>query len=116
MNKYKGVVEIDILGEKRGFKFGMASMAMLCQLEKCTLNEVQEKLGKGEIGTNLNLYYSAAVQFARLFKKQEPTYEEVCNWIDHLSEDQNKEAVSAAFATYEDPNQTAPEKAGQPGT
>lgn len=112
--KYKGVVEIDVLGESRGFKFGMAAMAQLCQLEKCDLNEVQERLGKGNLTTNLNLYYSAAVQFARLNKKPEPSFEEVCNWIDHLNEDQNKEAVSAAFATYDDPNLAAPEK-GQSG-
>ncbi|MEB3210265.1 MAG: hypothetical protein VKL39_02875 [Leptolyngbyaceae bacterium] len=115
MDKYKGVVEIEILGEKRGFKFGIASMAMLCKLENCSLNEVQKKLQDSDIGANLNLYYSAAVQFARLYKQKEPTYEEVCNWIDHLSQDQNEEAVKAAFAMYEDPNQTALQKEGQAG-
>ena len=107
-NKHKGVVEIEILGEVRGFKFGMACMAMLCTLEKTNLKEVQERLKEENLSTSLNLYYSAAVQYARLFKKDEPTFEEVADWIDNMTLEQNTEAVNVAFAQYTDPNVQAP--------
>lgn len=114
MNQYKGVVEIDILGQKRGFKFGMACSAMLCKLEKCTLKEVQERLTASDQSTMCNMYYAAAVQYCRLFKiKDEPTYEDVANWIDNMSLAQNEEAVKTAFAQYEDPNGSAPPQTGQ---
>jgi len=108
-NKHKGVVEIEILGEQRGFKFGMACMAMLCEREKTTLKEVQERLGSENLTTSLNLYYSAAVQYARLFKAAEPSFEEVADWIDNMSLEQNQEAVGVAFAQYSDPNVKASE-------
>lgn len=109
-DKYKGVVEIDILGAKRGFKFGMACTAMLCKLEGLKLSEVQAKLAENDSGAMCNFYYSAAVQYHRLFKVvgQEPTYEEVANWIDNMSLQDNEQAVKAAFEQYEDPNKVAP--------
>lgn len=119
MNQYKGVVEIEILGEKRGFKFGMACTAMLCKIEGCSLKEVQERLAANDQSTMCNMYYAAAVQYVRLKnteqteKVKEPTFEEVANWIDNMSLTQNEDAVKTAFAQYEDPNGKAPETAGQ---
>lgn len=107
IDKYKGVVEIEILGEQRGFKFGMAAMAQLCQLEGSNLKGVQEKLSAADIGTMINLLYSAAVQYSKLYKKEVPTYEEVANWIDHL-DGKESEIIQAAFYQHESPNQTAP--------
>jgi len=113
-NKYKGVVEIEICGEKVGFKFGMACMAMLCKLENATLQQVQERLGSSDLNTSLNFYYSAAVQYAKLYKTKEPSFEEVANYVDNMSTDQMTEAVKVAFGQYVDPNEKAPEAtAGQ---
>jgi hypothetical protein len=103
IDKYKGVVEVEILGEKRGFKFGMAAMAQLCQLEGTNLKGVQERLGEGEIGTMVNLLFAAAYQYAALNKAEKPTYEEVANWIDHLEGKEN-EILQAAFYQHKDPN------------
>ena len=74
-DKYKGVVEIEILGAKRGFKFGMACMAQLCKLEQSSLAKVQEMLATNEPGIICNMYFAAAVQYAKLYKLAEvPTY------------------------------------------
>jgi hypothetical protein len=114
MNKYKGVVEKEIGGETVGFKFGMGSMAMLCDLEKDTLKNVIEKLGDATLlKTQINFYYAAAVQYARLFKKEEPNFEQVANWMDCLSADIKEEIGKAAFEQYEDPNVKAPQTEGQ---
>ena len=103
IDKYKGVVEVEILGEKRGFKFGMAAMAQLCQLEGTNLKGVQDRLGEGEIGTMINLLFAAAQQYSALKKEEKPTYEEVANWIDHLEGKEN-EILQAAFYQHKDPN------------
>jgi hypothetical protein len=106
-DKFKGVVEIEILGEQRGFKFGMAAMVMLCKLENKDLNGVQESIAKGDIQSFANMMYAAAVQYAKLYKKPEPSFEEVANWLDHI-EDKAGEILSTAFAQPESPNLVAP--------
>jgi threonine dehydrogenase-like Zn-dependent dehydrogenase len=107
-DKFKGVVELEILGEQRGFKFGMAAMVQLTKLENTNLAGVQDNLAKGEISTLINLLYAAAVQYAKLYKKDVPSFEDVANWIDHLD---GKEAdiIKTAFAIPDEvPNPTAP--------
>lgn len=106
-DKFKGVVEIEILGEQRGFKFGMAATIMLIKLEETDLVGVQDKLAKGDLETYINLLYCAAVQYAKLYKKDIPSFEDVANWVDHL-EGKESEIIKTAFATPEDPNPTAP--------
>jgi len=113
-DKYKGVVEIEILGEKRGFKFGWAANAMLCKLENAKFSVVQARLASEDPSVVCNFYYAGAIQYCRLFKvEKEPTYEDVANWIDHLSLEQNVEALKIAFAQYVDPNKEAPQTEGQ---
>jgi hypothetical protein len=51
IDKYKGVVEIEIFGEQRGFKFGMAAMAQLCHLEGTNWEGVQKRFLAAEITT-----------------------------------------------------------------
>jgi hypothetical protein len=106
-DKYKGVVEIEILGEQRGFKFGMAAMVMLCKLENKDLKGVQEALNVGDLPTYINLMYAAAVQYAKLYKKPEPSFEEVANWLDHI-EGKESEIIKAAFYQDATPNPVAP--------
>jgi threonine dehydrogenase-like Zn-dependent dehydrogenase len=106
-DKFKGVVEIEVLGEQRGFKFGMAAMVMMCKLEGKDLNGVQESLNNGELPTFINLMYAAAVQYAKLYKKPEPSFEEVANWLDHLDGKEN-EIIKTAFQQSESPNPVAP--------
>ncbi len=119
VDKYKGVVESEILGEKRGFKFGIATMAMLCEMENKTFADVIKLLDDpSNLKTQINFYYAAAVQYVRLFRKdhpnlQEPSFEEVANWMDSVSEKLKEEMNEAAFAHYQDPNKEAPVSPGQ---
>lgn len=119
-DKYKGVVEIDISGEKRGFKFGISAMSMLCELENCSLKEVVERLDDtSNLKTQVNFYYSAAISFVRLKNAeekttlQEPTFDQVANWIDCLAVDIKNQLNEIAFAQYVDPNKEAPQETGQ---
>lgn len=116
VNKYKGVAEIEILGAIRGFKFGTAAMAQLCQLEKCGLSEVSKRLDNADenLGTQLNFYFTAAYQYSKLNKQEPPTFEEVANWIDSMVYEQKDQLNKTAFASYDDPNVKAPQEEGQP--
>lgn len=111
--KYKGVVELEICGEVVGFKFGLATTKLNCELEglKCDaegLEELGKRLAAQNPSTYLNFYYAGAISYARLFKKPEPTFDEVCNWVDNLETTQSEEALKTAFLQPTDPNPTAP--------
>lgn len=120
-DKYKGIVEIEILGEKRGFKFGTASMLQLCQVLKCSLVDVVKRLDdKSDLEVQLNFFYTGACQYVRLKKADdkdyvvaEPTFEQVANWVDSILPSQKEEITNAAFSQYADPNTEAPKTAGQ---
>src|SRR5688572_16538162 len=113
IKKYKGVAEFEILGEVRGFKFGMGAMMRLCQLEGTNFKGVQEKLSQGDITVMVHLLYSAAVEYCKLYKKEnEPSLAEVANWADELG-DKLSEVLSMAFEQATDPNPTALQKEGQ---
>jgi ABC-type molybdate transport system substrate-binding protein len=108
-DKFKGVVELEILGEQRGFKYGMAALVQLTKLEDTNLAGVQEKLANGDISTIVNLVYTGAVQYAKLYKKEIPSFEDVANWIDHINGDQLSSIIKTSFAIPEEsPNPTAP--------
>ncbi len=119
-DKYKGVVEIEILGEVRGFKFGTAYLAMLCELEGVKLSTIIRRFSDPEdIAIKLKHYYVGAVQYVRLKNAEEkkglpePTYEQVCNWVDSLDQEQRNKIDETAFSKYQDPNTTAPQTEGQ---
>lgn len=109
--KYKGVVELEICGEKAGFKFGMATTKLSCELEglKCDaegVTELSSRLASQSPSTYLNFFFAAAKCYSRLFKQPEPSFDEVCNWVDNMEQGQAEQSISDAFA--QPPNPTAP--------
>ena len=108
MNEYKGIFEIEILGKKRGFKFGMGAFAHACRLDGCSIGEIASRIIGGDLQSQLILIYTASVQYARLQKEIEPTQEQVNDWIDHVGIDQFGSAMVSAFRTS--PNAEAPKE------
>lgn len=112
--KVKGLLEIEIAGEKRGFKFGILQMAQLKDLEKCSIKELAERFDDPEnFMVKVHLFYSGAYQYAKLKGIPPPTVEEVGSWMDELMDQQKEELNRAAFSTFQDPNEKAPEATGQ---
>lgn len=109
-DKYKGVVEMQILGEQRCFKFGTASMIQLCKMLNVTLPELVEKLNNpNDLEARVGFFYTAACQHVDLYQKgTKPTFAEVANWIDHMSVGQQNEIADISFASHKDPNTEAP--------
>lgn len=110
-DKYKGVVEMEVLGEMRGFKMGIATLIMLSKMEGLDINQLQPMIAK-DVRVFVNFMYCSAVQYAKLFKKPEPSFEEVANWLDNMEENAQVQIVRDAFGVKdvpeEDPNPKAP--------
>ena len=119
-DRYKGVAELEILGEKIGFKFGVATMSLLCDLENDTFKNVVARLDDPtNVKTQINFYFAAAVCYIRLKNADdktnliEPTFDQVANWMDSVSAEVKEKLNETAFATYQDPNSQAPQETGQ---
>jgi hypothetical protein len=82
MNQYKGIVEIEILGQKRGFKFGTMQAALFCKSLNCKINDMVKLLDGSDLEAQITWYWAAAVAYARLFKQDEPSKDDVAAWID----------------------------------
>lgn len=110
MNKFKGIVELKINDEIRGFKFGILSTEMATKETGCSFGEFQKLLESGDLTAVINTYWAGAVCYAELKNKEIPTRREVADWIESMgdSEDVNKN-ISEAFGVHQDPNKPAPE-------
>lgn len=109
-DKYKGVVEIDILGEKRGFKVGTRSLILFCEMEKIPFNGAEDHLKNGGTAVGLKFYHCAAIAYAKLMNKPEPSFDDLCAWVDELGFAKMEKELEEASKT---PNSEAPITTGQ---
>lgn len=109
MDQYKGVLKLDILGVQRGFKFGTMQAAIFCKEMNVNLSGLTEVLNDNNIEAQIVWYWSAAVSYARLFKIEEPTKDEVAAWIDTFGSDRLEAEAAAANIV---PNEEAPTNQG----
>lgn len=116
VDKYKGIIELDVSGSKVGFKFGIRSMTLFCESQKINIKESQKYLEYAAKDTNMGViisfYHSAAVAYARLMKKPEPSLDEVFAWVDEVGMDAMEKKISEV---HKIPNEEAPMQAGQSG-
>lgn len=105
MNQYKGIVEMEILGSKKGFKFGTMQAALFCKAMNCKLSDMPQLLDGDDIEAQLNWYWTAAVAYARLFKQEEPSKDDVAAWIDTYGFEAMDKTVNENVAV---PNEQAP--------
>lgn len=109
--KYKGIAELEICGDKVGFKFGMATTKYCCELEglKCDAEGTKElgvRLASLNPETYMNFFYAAHVCYTRLFKTTEYSFDEVCNYVDNMNPEVTQQVIQDAFA--QPPNSAAP--------
>lgn len=72
MLQFKGIVERDINGKKVFFKFNMASLTMLGDLQKISFQELGLELGSPKLSTIVNFLYAAAAVYDRQDKPKVP--------------------------------------------
>lgn len=105
IDKYKGLVTLDILGRKCGFKFGTMQAALFCKEMKCKLPEMAGFLDGSDLDAQITWYWAAAVSYSRLLKQEEPSKDEVAAWIDSFGFSAMEQQASEAMIS---PNENAP--------
>jgi len=111
IDSYKGIVSVEILGRKRGFKFGTMQAALFCKDMQCKLPQIAQMLDGTDIEAQISWYWSAAVAYSRLMKEDEPSKDEVAAWIDSygFSEMEAKTSEAIISPKNDGPGQTDPE-------
>ena len=111
VDKYKGTVEIEIGGELRGFKFGTRAMSLFCQNQKIPFSQVEKYMDEkqNDIDVTVTFFWCGAVAYSRLFKKPEPSIEEVYAWVDEGVMNTLNGAIKEMSPNEEAPNQPGPQ-------
>ncbi len=98
-------------------------MGKACRLEKCTLDQLFERLGiageesKVDLVTINNFFYAAAINYTE--GKGLPvdfTAQDVSDWLDENGLDKTMQMMKEAIQTPEIKNQAAPSETGQSDT
>jgi hypothetical protein len=106
-----GIFDFTISEKPRGFKFGTYALKVATDLEKCSLSDFMLKFSSDEglrninIGTLINVFYGAAVHYAKS-KKQEIDFNDadVSDWIDELGYDEATRMLTEGFQQYSPKN------------
>jgi hypothetical protein len=107
--KSKGILEIEVNGEMRRFKFGTLHIAILLEMEKCNMGELLQRLSEpSNLMLIVRYFHVAACQYSRLKKETDPSIEEVADWYDNMTPEQREALNKAALETFIDPNESAP--------
>lgn len=114
--KSKSVIEIEIGGIKRGFKFGTYSMAVTCEKENCSLGVLIDRITQDEVQpmTILHVIYGGAVFYAKSHQ-QKIDFDEttVSDWLDELGFEVAMKLLRQGLEVYEPKNSAAPVMPGQ---
>jgi hypothetical protein len=109
----KKIFEMEVEGAKRGFRFGMWTNGKACELEKCTIDELFERLGitggSPSIMTLTNWFFAAAICYANGNKSEvDFTSQDVSDWIDFYGLEKSMKMMTEAFSTPDIKNNEAP--------
>jgi hypothetical protein len=114
---FNGIVEIEIGGEKRGFRFSLAALDHFCKLENCAWYEMDKVLMDGQISTIINFFLAGALSYAKKKKLTDQIdYDTVEDWLSELGVHRAAEEMYKVFTLYKDPNEknvSAPSQTGQ---
>lgn len=112
---YKGEFQIEILGVKRGFKFGTLSNALFCQAENIKPKEVQERILEGHAFIDIDYAFYGALAYCQIHKI-EPNFSkvDVSVWIDEIGSERLTEMFTEAFKTYLPKNEVPLKIQGEP--
>jgi hypothetical protein len=99
----KCIVEFDVKGVKRGFKFGTSTVGMVMEMRgiKTLIDFITAMSDPGNIPFVLDLLYCSAVSYARASKKEvDFTKDDVADWIDEIGVDESFAMINRAFTQY----------------
>jgi hypothetical protein len=102
----KGVFDFKVGGQDRGFKFGTYAFAIACDREKCSMDQLLDRIGinegkKANLLSLLNLFYGAAVHYAE-HKKTPIDFgpSDVSDWLDEVGLTETMKMISEGLQQY----------------
>lgn len=114
MDEYKGIVKISVSGKDRNFKFGTMQAALFCKHVGCKLSEMPSYLDGNDLDAQISWYWTAAVAYARLFKTEEPSKDEVAAWIDTFGFENMETELAKGVLRPNDQTPLTQEEGNQP--
>lgn len=113
--------ELEINGKVVGFRFNMLTIGKAARLEKCSLNELFERLGISEekhepdLVTLIRFLFCASENYYdALSLKPVMDYGEFSDSMDMKNLEILKDKIAISFETPEIKNSEAPKESGQP--
>ena len=104
----KGIFEIEVNGEKVGFKFGMLASAHTEKISGMGIFEVFKEMGEGKMLPVLHYFYGGAVAYALSKGHKEPNIDQVSDWIDVIGFSEAIRIYTESIQTYLPKNGQAP--------
>lgn len=104
------MIEFEVSGKKRGFKFGTYTFKLVNELAgTTTTEEVFMGMQKGDVGFAAKFYFACAKHYA-MSKKLAIDFEEVdvCDWLDELGVDEAGRITRELMNVYASKNMKAP--------
>lgn len=105
------VSEIEVNGVKRGFRFGTYTFAVATKEENCSITQLYERLGEGNLTAILNFLYAAAVSYQK-HKKLPVDFDavDVSDWLDVIGLEKSTNLITEGLKQPK--NDLPPEKEG----
>lgn len=110
----KGIIEIEVFGETKGFKFGTYTFKVIRELTGIdTIEEVFTSLTASNSLEFLSSFvHACAIHYAREKKIEEPSELDVSNWMDEIGLTKSRDIVTALIKAFTTKNLNAPVTAG----
>lgn len=112
MIHFKGIVEKEIGGKKYFFKFNMAALTLLGDLQNAGIVEMGKQLKNPKLSTIANFLYAGAVTYCRQEKvPQTFTQDDATEWMMAIGLPESIDLLTEAFDVPEK-NQVPPQETG----
>lgn len=111
MLQFKGLVEREISGKKVFFKFNMAAMTMLGDLQNLSMADLGVELANPKFSTVANFLYAGAKVYDRQEKPKEPqnfSQDDAAEWLSQMGLSAAMDLFNEAFDAPETKNGEAP--------
>jgi hypothetical protein len=107
------IVDFEINGKKRGFKFGTLAVRMIMELRG--LNSINDLIirmsNAADIPFTLDILYCAAKSWCMAKKVEiDFTQEDVADWMDEIGLDEATSIINKAFTQYSPPTKQSKKK------
>lgn len=97
----RNVYETEINGQKIGFKCGSLAVAIACREAKAiSVQDLFIRMAAQDLLAILAIFYGSACQYASMKGEQNPSMDNVSDWIEAMGEEKAQEATVVLLDTF----------------